>query len=77
MKGKQKGGLRGRRQKICWVVAAVHALKPHTQEAGAGESLSLRSALSTEWIPGQPQREPFLNKTKQTKQHHQQQQNDK
>jgi hypothetical protein len=32
----------------------AHAFNPTTQEAEAGRSLSLRTAWSTEGIPGQP-----------------------
>jgi hypothetical protein len=47
----------------------AHAFNPSTQEAEAGRFLSLRSAYSTKWVPGQPglYRETLSRKTKKKK----------
>jgi hypothetical protein len=44
----------------------AHSFNPSTQEAEAGEFLSLRPVWSTEWVPGQPglQRETLSRKKK-------------
>jgi hypothetical protein len=54
--------------RLCRTVE-VHAFNPSTWEAEAGRFLSLRSAFSTKWIPGQPglYRETLSWKTKQNK----------
>jgi len=48
-------------------VALAHTFNPSTQEAEAGEPLSLRPAWSTRWVPGQPGLHTEIMSEKQNK----------